>query len=35
MGVVRMYAPNTGTSLMSILCHKSGVSSITFSRDGN
>lgn len=35
MGVVRMYAPNTGTSLTSMLCHKGGVMSMTFSRDGN
>ncbi|CAD8184620.1 unnamed protein product [Paramecium pentaurelia] len=35
MGVVRMYAPNTGTSLTSMLCHKGGLMSMTFSRDGN
>lgn len=34
MGVVRMYSPNSGNSLTSILCHKSSVVSITFSRDG-
>jgi WD40 repeat protein len=34
MGVVRMYAPNSGTSVTSILCHKGGLTSMAYSRDG-
>ena len=34
MGVARMFSPNQGTPLLSILCHKSSLNSIGFSRDG-
>lgn len=35
MGVARLYTPNSGAPAISILCGKSGLNSIAFTRDGN
>ena len=34
-GVVSMYSPNIGQSLIRMLCHKSAISSIAVQKDGN
>lgn len=35
LGVARLYTPNSGTAAMSILCHKSSLNALSFTRDGN
>lgn len=35
MGVARLYTPNSGAPAISILCGKSSLNSIAFTRDGN